>query len=262
LPFNISGYRVLVTASSRGIGRGIAEVLCDEGAHVVVNGRNPLNLKRTVEELLSKGCNVKGVVADLTVREDVERLVDEAVKFLGGLDALVYVTGPPKPGRFTDLSLEDWDYARKLLIDSAIILVYRSLNYLERSRNPSIVFLTSVATREPLEDIALSNTLRIAIHGLVRTLARELGPRGIRVNAVMPGYILTDRVKQIAEKRAAERGVSVEKIYEEIASEVPLGRIGEPREVGYLVAFLISPYASYINGASIPIDGGYLRSVF
>jgi 3-oxoacyl-[acyl-carrier protein] reductase len=178
LAFNISGYRVLVTASSRGIGRGIAEVLCDEGARVVVNGKTRANVERAVSELSARGCSVKGVTADLTVRSDVERLVDEAVEFLGGLDALVYVTGPPKPGRFTDLSLEDWDYGRRLLVDSAVILVYRALPHLERSSNPSIVFLTSVATREPLEDIALSNTLRIAVHGLVRTLARELGPRG------------------------------------------------------------------------------------
>lgn len=262
MPFDLEGYRVLVTASSRGIGRGIAEVLCEEGAHVVVNGRTREHVENTVARLAASGCRVKGVTADLTVRSDVERLVDEAVSFLGGLDALVYVTGPPKPGRFTELSLEDWDYARRLLIDSAILLVYRALPHLERGRNPSIVFLTSVATREPIEELALSNTLRIAVHGLVRTLARELGPRGVRVNAVMPGYILTDRVKQLAKRRAEERGVNVDEVYREMASEVPLRRIGDPREVGYLVAFLISRYASYINGASIPIDGGLLRSVF
>ncbi|ABM81442.1 SDR family oxidoreductase [Hyperthermus butylicus] len=261
MPFNITGMKVLVTASTRGIGRGVAEVLLEEGAHVVINGRTRESVEKALEALRGKG-RVYGIAADLSVREDVERLVKEAARLMGGLDAVVYIAGPPRPGKFEQLGLEDWELAARLLALSAVWIAYYSLPYLKESKNPSMVYLTSVATREPLEDLALSNTMRIAVHGLVRTLARELGKYGIRVNAVMPGYILTDRIRQIAEKRAKERGVPVEQIYQEMASTIPLGRIGEPREVGYLIAFLISPYASYINGASIPIDGGYLRSVF
>ena len=138
----------------------------------------------------------------------------------------------------------------------------RSIDYLAESSNPSMVFSTSIAVREPIPDIALSNVLRISVHGLVKTLARELAPRGIRVNAVLPGYIMTRRVQEIAEKRAAEGGITLEEAVRRIAGGVPLGRIGEPREVGYLVAFLVSSLASYVTGASIPVDGGLLRSVF
>jgi 3-oxoacyl-[acyl-carrier protein] reductase len=261
LPFGINGLRVLVTASSRGIGRGVAEVLLEEGARVVINGRDPERLEKTREELSGLG-EVYAVAADLTVREEVENLVNKAAELLGGLDALVYIPGPPRPGKFRDLGLEDWEYAARLLALSPVWAVRAALPWLEKGKNPSIVFSTSIAVREPIPDLALSNVLRISIHGLVKTLARELGPLGIRVNAILPGYIMTDRVKQIAEKRAKEQGKTVEQVIEEMASEVPLRRIAEPREVGYLVAFLVSPYASYITGASIPIDGGRLRSVF
>jgi len=261
LAFNIKGLRVLVTASSRGIGRGVAEVLLEEGARVVINGRDPERLEKTLAELRPLG-EVYAVQADLTERSQVERLVDQAARLLGGLDALVYIPGPPRPGRFRDLGLDDWEHAAKLLALSPVWAAYYAIPWLEKSNNPSMVFSTSVAVKEPLEDIALSNVMRITIHGLVKTLARELGPQGIRVNAILPGYIMTDRVRQVAAKRAEETGKPVEEVIRDMARAVPLRRIGEPREVGYLVAYLLSPYAAYITGASIPIDGGLLRSVF
>ncbi len=258
---DLKGYRVLVTASTRGIGYGIAKVLLENGASVVINGRSIETVTRALSRLKELG-NVYGVKADLTRQEDVEKLVEESIKFLGGLDAVVYVTGPPKPGFFNELSLNDWDYGVRLLILSAIWLTYYTLPHLRRSRNPSITFLTSVAVKEPIPNIALSNTLRIAVQGLAKTLSRELGSIGIRVNTVLPGYIMTDRVRQLIKDKARRTGKSEEEVLNDIVSEIPLKRIGEPEEVGYLVAFLISDYAKYINGASIPIDGGLLRSVF
>ncbi len=258
---DLRGYRVLVTASTRGIGYGIAKVLLENGASVVINGRSMETITRALSKLKELG-NVHGVKADLTRQEDVEKLVEESIKFLGGLDAVVYVTGPPKPGFFNELSLDDWDYGVKLLILSAIWLTYYTLPYLRKSRNPSITFLTSVAVKEPIPNIALSNTLRIAVQGLAKTLSRELGGIGIRVNTILPGYIMTDRVRQLIRDKARRTGKSEEEVLSDIVSEIPLKRIGEPEEVGYLVAFLISDYAKYINGASIPIDGGLLRSVF
>ena len=261
--FDIEGLRVLVTASSRGIGFGIAKVLVREGAKVVISSRNKERLYRALHELNNIGSGeAYAVQADLTRREDIERLIKETIDRLGGLDALVYVTGPPRPGRFQDLRLDDWDYGVRLLIMSAVWLTYYSLPYIMESTNPSITYVTSVAVREPIETIALSNTLRISVHGLVKTLARELGRKNIRVNAVLPGYIYTDRIKEIASDKASRTGKSVDEVINDMVKEVPLGRIGKPEEVGYLVAFLISKYASYINGASIPIDGGLLRSVF
>jgi 3-oxoacyl-[acyl-carrier protein] reductase len=261
LAFGIEGYRVLVTASTRGIGRGVAEVLLEEGARVVINGRSHESVKNTLEELKLRG-EIYGVPADLRKREDVQRLVNMAAELLRGLDAVVYVTGPPKPALFSELKPEDWEDAARLLSLSAVWVAYYSLPHLEKSENPSLTFLTSIAVKEPIPNIALSNVMRVSVHGLVKTLARELGPRGIRVNAIMPGYIMTDRVRQVAEDRARREGKTVEQVYREMASTVPLGRIGEPKEVGYLVAFLISRYASYITGASIPVDGGRMVSIF
>ena len=258
--FDLNGYRVLVTASTRGIGRGIAKVLLINGAKVVINGRSNESVSRAVNELKEYG-EVYGVKADLTVHDDVVKLVNKAVELLGGLDSLVYVTGPPRPGYFSELSLSDWEYGVKLLIMSAIWVTYYALPYLKKSDNPSIVYSTSIAVKEPVPNIALSDTLRISIHGLVKTLSRELGPQGIRVNAVLPGYIMTDRVKQLVKDRSVRENRSEEEILEDITKNIPLKRIGEPEEVGYLVAFLISKYAGYINGASIPIDGGLLRSI-
>ncbi len=260
----LEGLRVLVTASTRGLGRGVVEVLLEEGASVVVNGSSAESVERAVSQLRSRypGSRVQGVAADLRSAGEAARLVDEAARLLGGLDGLVYVPPPPPAGRFGEVDEGEWRVWAEALALAPVWAVRRALRHLRGGPRGGIVFVTSVAVREPIPDIVLSNTLRISIHGLVRSLARELGPLGIRVNAVLPGYFLTDRVRGLAEKRARERGVTVEEVLREIGESVPLRRIGEPRELGWVVAFLLSPLASYVHGASIPVDGGRLYSVF
>jgi 3-oxoacyl-[acyl-carrier protein] reductase len=255
----LEGYGVLVTASSRGIGYGIAEVLIEEGARVVVNGSNSEALSKAVERLRSKSGNAWGVVADLSRPGEASRLVREASRMLGRLDGLVYVPPPPPPGSFESLNEKEWELAARLLVHSAVEAVREALPLLERSGRGSIVFVTSIAAWEAEPSIASSSILRPALHGLTQTLARDLGRRGIRVNAVIPGYILTERLKSLAKRRAEESGVSFEEELRKLASDVPLGRVGTPREVGWAVAFLLSPKASYINGAAIPVDGGLHR---
>ncbi len=264
MDLGVEGLKVLVTASTRGIGRGIAEVLLEGGAKVVINGSHEETLREAVKSLRAAygGDVVNGFKADLRKDEDISSLVSNAVEFLGGLDGLAYVTGPPRAGYFRELSREDWGEGIRLLIMSAVNVVKESLPYLLKSSNPSIVFLTSVAVKEPIPNIVLSNTLRISVHGLMKSLARELGPQGVRVNAVMPGYVLTDRVKYLARVKAQETGRSVDEVINGMASEVPLGRIAHPKEIGYVVAFLLGRYSTYVNGASIPVDGGLLKSQF
>lgn len=258
----LEGLKVLVTASTRGIGFGISKVLLENGAKVVINGRTKEGVLKSLEKLqkIAEG-KVYGIPADITSREDATKLVKESVELLGGLDSLVYVTGPPKPGYFSELSYEDWDNGIKLLINSAIALARESIKYLKTSSNPSMVFLTSIAVKEPIPNIALSNVLRISVHGLVKTLSRELAPLGIRVNAVLPGHIETERTVQLATDKAKREGKKIEEVISEMATEIPMKRLGKPEEVGYAVAFLISPLASYITGAFLPVDGGILRSL-
>ncbi len=259
----LEGKKILVTASTRGIGFGIAKVLLREGAIVTINGR----YKKTVEEALSNlrsefpKARVYGVNADLTVKEDVERLVNEAYKLMGGLDGVAYVTGPPKGGYFSELNDDDWNYGFKLLVMSAVWISRYSIPYLLKSKG-SIVFVTSIAIREPIPSIALSNTLRIAIAGLIKSLVREYSPKGIRFNMVLPGYVLTDRLMSLAKRWSEEKGVSVDEYLKNLADKVPLKRVAKPEEIGEVVAFLLSPRASYVNGAAVPVDGGLILHVF
>ncbi len=253
----LEGMRVLVTASTKGIGRGIVEVLGSCGARVVLNGRS----REGVEEALRRlGGDVWGVEADLSVPGEAARLVEEASRLLGGLDALVYVPPPPPGGGFSDVGAEEWRLSYRLLVEAPVEAVRAALPRLRESRNGSVVFVTSVAAWEPIPDIVTSSVLRPGLHHLTVLLARELAPYGVRVNAVVPGYIETDRLRSIAERRARARGTSVEEEMMGFARSVPLGRLGTPRDMGWAVAFLLSPRSSYITGAILPVTGGLHRS--
>ena len=252
--------KVLVTASTRGIGFGVASVLLRRGHDVTINGRTEESVRASLARLSTLG-RVHGVAADITKREEVKRLVETAAEMMEGLNGLVYIAPPPRPGRFEDLMPEDWEVATRQLLLSAVWTVQEALLYLKATRG-SIVLLSSFAIREPVEVLALSNVVRISIAGLTRTLARELGRYGVRVNMVMPGNIETERSRQVIESRAKAKGVTYEEELRAEMADVPLGRIGRPEEVGEVVEFLLSERASYVTGAAIPVDGGLLHGVF
>ncbi|MGC2359044.1 MAG: SDR family oxidoreductase [Thermoplasmata archaeon] len=257
----LSGARVLVTAASQGIGYGAAEALLGEGARLVVNSSNVERLSAAVERLRPRG-EVHGVVADLTNRADLDRLVEETVGRLGGLDSLVYVTGSPHPGLFMEQGFDDWNRAAALLVVSPAYLARKAADAMLAEKIAGrMVFLTSVAIREPIANLATSNVCRIAVAGLVRTLARELGPRGIRVNGILPGFIRTSRIDEVAVDTARRRGSTPSEVIEGMEREIPLGRIGSPEELARAVVFLCSEMSSYVTGAMLPVDGGLLRSV-
>jgi 3-oxoacyl-[acyl-carrier protein] reductase len=259
----LEGLRVLVTASTRGLGKGVAEVLLSEGCIVTINGSSKTSVERSVGSLKEKGA-VYGVAADLRDPGQVASLVNKSAELMGGLDALVYVPPPPPPGTFGELREEEWRVWSQALVLSPVWAVRTALRHIKPRQDfaGGIVFVTSIAVKEPIPDIVLSNVLRLSIHGLVKSLARELGPRGIRVNAVMPGYFMTDRLRALVKKRSAETGKREEEVLVSISQSVPLKRVGDPQELGWVVAFLLSPLASYVNGASIPVDGGRLVSIF
>ncbi len=261
LEAGLGSARVLVTAGSQGIGFGAARAFLVEGARVVVNSSNADRLRRATDALAPLG-EVHGVAADLREKGDLDRLLEETVGHLGGLDTLVYVTGSPRPGLFLEQGFADWDEAARLLVVSPAYLARRAAEaMLVGGKGGRMVFLTSVAIREPIPTIATSSVCRIAVAGLVRTLARELGPKKIRVNGILPGYIATDRVDEVLRDAARRKGTSPEAERAALEREIPLGRIGSPEELARAIVFLGSEMSSYVSGALLPVDGGLLRSV-
>jgi 3-oxoacyl-[acyl-carrier protein] reductase len=261
LTSGLKDQRVLVTGASQGIGFGAARAFVEEGAKVALCAHDAGRLDRAAREL-GTGAVVHPIVADLTRKEDLDRLLAETVRTLGGLDTLVYVTGSPPPGVFLEQEFEDWEAAARLLVVSPAYLARRAAEAITAGGHSGrMVFLASVAIREPIPNIALSSVCRIAIAGLVRTLARELGPKGIRVNGILPGQIRTDRTGQIARDLARRRGITEEQALHALEAEIPLGRIGTTEELARTIVFLGSEMSAYVTGALVPVDGGLLRSV-
>jgi 3-oxoacyl-[acyl-carrier protein] reductase len=253
----LEGTSALVTASSSGLGKASAKALAREGANVVVNGRDEERLAETVDELAPLGDgHVVGVQGDLTEKDDIETLVSRTVEEFGGIDTLVTSAGGPPSGAFMETDDEDWYQAFDLLVMSAVRTVREAAPHLKESDHGTMTFITSRSVKEAIDSLVLSNSVRMAVIGLEKTLSKELAPE-VRSNSVLPGPHETARIEELVEQ-AVERGEYED--YEEGLADwgggIPLGRIGDPQELGDTVAFLSSPKSSYINGVSIPIEGG------
>jgi 3-oxoacyl-[acyl-carrier protein] reductase len=264
MELGLKGKVALVTAASKGIGFGVAKVLASEGCKVVLSSRNIDSISRAKDQIIRDTSNrdVYALTADLTVREHIEELVKNAAAKFGPVDILAYNTGPPKPGTFNELGDSDWDTGVKLLLMSAVWLARRVVPGMERKKWGRLVFITSTTLRQPIPNLVLSNTVRLSLAGLSKSLATEYGGKGITSNGIMQGHILTDRQREIARDVSSRTGKTIDDAMKQVLLEVPLGRYGTSEEVGNLVAFLASDKASYINVAMIPIDGGMTRSVF
>ena len=246
----------LVTASSSGLGRASAAVLAEENANVVLNGRDEDRLDEAVADLDALGDgSVVGVAGDLTQREDIEALVTATVEEFGGLDHLVTSAGGPPSGPFIGTDDEDWYHAFDLLVMSVVRLVREAAPHLQDGGG-TIVNITSRSVKEAIDSLVLSNAVRMSVVGLEKTLSQELAPE-VRANAVLPGPHETSRIEELVEQ-SVERGEydSYEECLAARAEGIPLERIGDPRELGEVVAFLCSPRSSYLNGVAIPVDGG------
>jgi 3-oxoacyl-[acyl-carrier protein] reductase len=199
---------------------------------------------------------VIGIQADLTVGDDIERLVEKTVDEFGGLDSLVTSAGGPPSGPFLETSDEDWYRAYDLLVMSVVRTVRAASPYLKDSDQGTITCITSRSVKEAIDSLVLSNSVRMAVVGLEKTLSKELAP-DVRANTVLPGPHETSRIEELVQQ-AVERG-EYESYEEGLAVRGegnPLGRIGDPIELGDTVAFLSSPRSGYINGVAVPIDGG------
>jgi 3-oxoacyl-[acyl-carrier protein] reductase len=254
----LRGKVALVAASSKGLGRAVAEELAAEGAHLVLCARGEETLEKTAKSIRQKAAvKVVAVAADVSESKDAARVVKAAFDEFGQVDILVTNSGGPPSGPFENLTPEMWDTATRLLLKSAVELTRAVLPGMKKRRWGRILNVTSIAAKQPIEGLMLSNSLRAAVVGFARTLATEVAPFNVTVNNLLPGYTRTDRVQELA--RAA--GGSNTDMISKWEKEIPMGRLGEPREFAALAAFLASERASYITGSSIAVDGGWIRSI-
>ena len=253
----------LVPASSKGIGLGVAKVLAAEGCRVAICSRDRESISKARDSITRETRNkeILAVKADISDKADVERLVDEATREFGTIDILAYNTGPPKPGTFADLKDSDWDQGVKLLLMSAVWLTKGVVPGMIKKNWGRLIYITSSSLRQPVPNLVLSNTIRLSLAGLSKSLALEYGHRGVTSNGIMQGHILTDRQRQVAQDLSSRTGKSLDEAMTQMLQDVPMGRYGTSEEVGSLVAFLASDKASYINGTMLAIDGGLIRSV-
>ena len=260
MDLGLEGRKALVLAGTSGLGLGTARVLAAEGAKVALCGRDAARAEEAARDVAEvTGGTVVGLRADVGDAAQVERVVDEAARALGGLDILVTNAGGPKPGTFEALDDAAWAAAVDLTLMSVVRSVRAALPHLERSQGGAVLALASSSVKAPIPNLTLSNVLRPAVQALVKTLSIELAGYGIRVNTLSPGRVLTPRIVQLDEARAEREGTSVDAVREASVKAIPLGRLGDPGEFGKVAAFLVSDAASYMTGSSVLVDGGMVR---
>ncbi len=249
----------LVTAASKGLGKATALQFAREGAKVALCARSEL-VDQAAEDIRSETrADVLAVRADVTQAQDVDRLVSTTVETYGGLDILVTNAGGPPSGAFDDIDLDSWQTAVDLTLLSAVRLIKTALPHLRKSTAPAILTITSYSTKQPIQNLVLSNSIRLAVIGLTKTLSQEFGADKIRVNSILPGWTYTERVEELMAARAAKSGKTVEEEASSITATVPLGRMGDPGEFANVAVFLCSPAASFVNGAMLQVDGGIYK---
>lgn len=262
MDLGLSGRPALVASASRGLGKACAMSLAAEGARVAICARDREPLEAARDEIAAAtGSAVTAIPADVAVEEDARRFVRQAADELGGCHVLVANAGGPPAGRFEDLGEEDFRKAMDLNLFSTLRMAWEAIPLMREAGYGRIVVISSIAVKQPISNLVLSNSLRAAVIGWAKTLSDEVAGAGITVNAVMPGRVLTDRVRWLVEQQVGESGASVEEALEEEAARIPVGRLGRPQEVGDVVAFLASERAAYITGVSLLVDGGLYRGL-
>jgi len=262
MDLGLRGRPAIVAAASKGLGRACAMSLAREGAAVAICARDEGELKATRDEIAEEtGATVVAIPADVSQEEDAVRFVREGAEALGGCQVLVPNAGGPPTGRFDDFADEDFKAAFDLNFLSTVRMTREALPLMREAGYGRVVVIGSLAIKQPLANLMLSNAIRAGMAGWARTMADEVAPDGITVNVVLPGRIYTDRVVSLLEGQAEREGRPLDEVKESEAKSIPLGRFGDPIELGDVVAFLASERASYLTGCFLQIDGGLYRGL-
>jgi len=251
---------VLVTAASKGLGKATAFEFAREGAQIAMCARSDTIESAAQEIAKETGTHVLGLHADLTQAADIESIVAATIKEFGRIDILFVNSGGPKPGNFLSLKPEDWETAANLTLMSAVRLCYAVIPHMLEQGEGSIITTQSYSVKQPIDNLILSNSLRMAVIGLMKSLANELGPKGIRVNSINPAWTWTERVEQLMADRASRAGTTSEAESAKITTAVPLGRMGTVEEFARATVWLASPAASFIHGHALMFDGGATKA--
>jgi 3-oxoacyl-[acyl-carrier protein] reductase len=252
----------VVAASSQGIGRATAEAFAAEGCRVAMCARNPQTLQAAADKIRKEhSVEVLAEAFDVTDAAAVGRFVAAVAEKFGTVDICVTNAGGPPAKGFLSASLEEWQRALELNFLSTVYFAREVIPHMQRQSWGRIITLTSITTKQPVADLVLSNAVRAAVVGLVKSLANEFGKDGILVNNVGPGFTATDRLKELAKTRAAATGKTEQDLFDGWAADAPLKRLGEPREVAETIVWLASERASYITGQTLLVDGGIYKGL-
>jgi 3-oxoacyl-[acyl-carrier protein] reductase len=251
----------LVTGASAGLGLAAAGALFEEGARVAICSRDEKRIAAAAGSLSNDSAKVVPIVCDLTVAEQIDHLIGTVEGRFGRIDILVTNCGGPPTGRHDTVAERDWELGYNLTFMSTIRLIQQVISGMKQRRSGRIILLTSVSAKQPIDNLLLSNSYRAGLLGYAKAISNELGPFGITVNTVMPGYTRTERLNYLAASISAQTGKSKAEVFAEWTGAVPMGRLGEPEELGALVAFLASERAGFITGTATAIDGGRTQGI-
>ncbi len=253
----------IVAASSQGLGKAVALGLAREGAKLAICSRSESNINRTAEEIRREtGVEVLARPVDVTDYNQVRSFVSETNDRFGRVDICVTNAGGPPAKPFAETTVEDWRAEVDLNLMSTLYFVREVLPLMQQRKWGRVITITSSSVKQPVDNLVLSNSVRSAVSGLVKTLSNEYGKDNILVTNVCPGYTLTARLDELSGRLAKAEGVDAGEIRQRWARQVPLGRLGRPEEFANMVVFLASERASYITGVSVSIDGGLVRGIY
>ena len=260
MELRLDNKNALVCGSSQGIGKAIALQFAGMGANVILAGRNIELLKNTINELQRNEKQYHYyITADFTEPDSVVSEVENLLRQLGVIHILVNNTGGPAPGELNKADVSDLKSAFSQHVVVSQLLAQLLIPGMKAAKYGRIINVISIGAKQPIKNLGVSNTIRGAMASWGKTLARELGPFGITVNNLLPGHTFTSRLKSLIESRAKENNMTIEEMTASMISEIPVGRLGKPEDLGYAAGFLASEQASFINGINLPVDGGFLQ---